>query len=121
MCLFETHWNHLIPEINFGWRIGAPRWGSYGCPVDGVNVDRVNEGGMRMTQRLTGLVVGKHFKPPAGAPPEDWCYLVVDITDYERVSVRVERSQVDKAVLGDRVVFMQPRQSDQPVQWVRRF
>ena len=90
-------------------------------PGGRVNVDGVNEGGMRMTQRLTGLVVGKHFKPPAGDPPEDWCYLVVDITDDERVSVRVERSQVDKAVLGDRVVFMQPRQSDQPVQWVRRF
>ena len=74
-----------------------------------------------MTQRLTGLVVGKHFKPPDGDPPEDWCYLVVDISDDERVSVRVERSQVDKAVLGDRVVFMQPRQSDLPVQWVRRF
>ena len=90
-------------------------------PGGRVNVDGVIKGGMRMTQRLTRLVVGKHFKPPAGAPPEDWCYLVVDISDDERVSVRVERSQVDKAVLGDRVVFMQPRQSDQPVQWVRRF
>ncbi len=74
-----------------------------------------------MTQRLTGLVVGKDFKPPPGASPEDWCYLVVDISDDERVSVRVERSQVDKAVLGDRVVFLQPPQSDQPIPWVRRF
>ncbi len=73
-----------------------------------------------MTRRLTGLVVGKDFKPPAGGTPQDWCYLVVDISDGELISVRVDRSQVDKAVLGDRVVFKQPRRSDKPVHWVRR-
>ncbi|MEE9176836.1 MAG: hypothetical protein V3U46_00230 [Acidimicrobiia bacterium] len=73
-----------------------------------------------MTRRQVGLVVGKDFKPPAGEKHRDWCYLVVDISDGELVSVRVDRSQVDKAVLGDRVVFKQPRRADKPVHWVRR-
>lgn len=73
-----------------------------------------------MTRRRIGLVVGKDFKPPAGAQHEDWCYLVVDISDGDLISVRVDRSQVDKAALGDRVVFKQPRRSGKPVHWVRR-
>ncbi|MCZ6518658.1 MAG: hypothetical protein O6853_02565 [Actinobacteria bacterium] len=73
-----------------------------------------------MPRRRTGLVVGKDFKPPAGQQHQDWCYLVVDISDGELVSVRVDRSQVDKAGLGDRVEFIQPRRPDKPVHWVRR-
>ena len=73
-----------------------------------------------MTRRRSGLVVGKEFKPPAGLLHIDWCYLVVDISDGELISVRLDRSEIDKAVLGDRVEFRQPRRSDKPVRWVRR-
>ena len=74
----------------------------------------------RMTRRRSGLVVGKDFKPPAGLLHIDWCYLVVDISDGELISVRLDRSQVEKAVLGDRVEFRQPRRPDKPTRSVRR-
>ena len=73
-----------------------------------------------MTRRRSGLVVGKDFKPPAGSSHEDWCYLVVDISDGELISLRIDRSQIDRAVLGDRVEFRQPRRSDKKARWVRR-
>jgi len=73
-----------------------------------------------MTRRRSGLVVGKDFKPPPGAPHEDWCYLVVDISDGELISVRLNKRQIDNAMLGDRVEFRQPRRSSRPTRWVRR-
>lgn len=73
-----------------------------------------------MSKRRSGLVVGKDFKPPPGSDYEDWCYLVVDISDGELISVRINRTQVDKATLGDRVEFRQPRRSDKSARWVRR-
>ncbi|HUF16058.1 MAG TPA: hypothetical protein VMQ46_09205 [Acidimicrobiia bacterium] len=73
-----------------------------------------------MPKRHTGLVVGKDFRPPEGAQPLDWCYLTVDISDDERISVRVRRDQVSRADVGDVVVFRRPRDSDHPVHRVIR-
>jgi hypothetical protein len=73
-----------------------------------------------MPKRHTGLVVGKDFRPPDGAQPLDWCYLVVDVSNDERISVRIRRDQVPRADVGDVVVFRRPRDSNQPVQRVTR-
>ena len=73
-----------------------------------------------MAKLRKGLVVGKDFKPPPGSEYEDWCYLVVDISEDELVSVRLDRSQVDKAILGDRVQFRQRRNPAKATRWVRR-
>jgi hypothetical protein len=73
-----------------------------------------------MSKRHTGLVVGKDFRPPDGAPPLDWCFLTVDISDAERISVRVRRDQVSHADVGDVVTFRRPRASDHPVPRVTR-
>ena len=89
--------------------------GPFGYPVGWVV-----EGEVRMPRRRNGLVVGKDFKPPTGGDHEDFCYLVVDISDGELVSVRLAKSQIDKAVLGDRVEFVQPRRYGKPVRWLRR-
>lgn len=67
-----------------------------------------------MPKRHTGLVVGKDFRPPDGGEPLDWCYLTVDISDEERISVRVRRDQVEKADIGDIVVFRRGRRADHP-------
>jgi hypothetical protein len=63
-----------------------------------------------MPKRNMGLVIGKDFRPPEGAEPLDWCYLTVDISDDERISVRVTRDQVPKADVGDVVRFKRPRE-----------
>ena len=72
-----------------------------------------------MSKRQTGLVVGKDFRPPEGARPLDWCFLTIDLSDDERLSVRVSRDQVNKADVGDVVVFRRPR-GEHPVQRVVR-
>jgi hypothetical protein len=68
-----------------------------------------------MSKRHTGLVVGKDFRPPEGAQPLDWCFLTLDISDEERVSVRIRRDQVSKADVGDVVVFRMPRETSHAV------
>lgn len=73
-----------------------------------------------MPKRDTGLVVGKDFRPPEGTQPLDWCYLTVDVSDDERISVRVRRDQVARADIGDIVVFRRPRDSSHPVTSIRR-
>jgi hypothetical protein len=73
-----------------------------------------------MPWRHTGLVVGKDFRPPAGAEPLDWCYLTVDLSDEERISVRIRRDQVNRADIGDIVEFKPPRADSHPVSRVRR-
>jgi hypothetical protein len=70
--------------------------------------------GADMPKRHTGLVVGKDFRPPDGAEPLDWCYLTVDISDDERISVRIRRDHVARADVGDIVVFRRPRRAEQP-------
>lgn len=69
--------------------------------------------------RHTGLVVGKDFRPPEGRQPLDWCYLTVDLSDDERISIRVRRDQVTNADVGDVVAFRTPRDTDHPTK-VRR-
>ena len=73
-----------------------------------------------MPKRHTGLVVGKDFHPPEGEQPLDWCYLTVDLTDDERISVRIRRDQVPRADVGDVVIFRRPRDITQPVPRVNR-
>ncbi len=73
-----------------------------------------------MPKRHTGLVVGKDFRPPEGAEPMDWCYLTVDLSDEDRISVRIRRDQVTRADVGDVVVFRTPRVADIPVSRVTR-
>lgn len=73
-----------------------------------------------MPKRHTGLVVGKDFRPPEGAEPLDWCFLTVDLTDEERVSVRIRRDQVPRADVGDIVVFRRPRDINYPVSRINR-
>lgn len=66
--------------------------------------------------KTTGLVVGKDFRPPEGRQPLDWCYLTVDLSDDERISIRVKRDQVSRADIGDVVVFRRHRDFDHPTQ-----
>lgn len=68
-----------------------------------------------MTQNRTGVVVGKDFRPPEGERVEDWCYLIVDLSEDERVSVRLASTQIGKATLGDLVRFRAPAAPDVPV------
>lgn len=55
-----------------------------------------------------GVVVGKDFRPPEGFQPTDWCYLIIDIADDERVAIRLHPSKVETAVVGDHVEFSRP-------------
>lgn len=64
--------------------------------------------------KLTGLVVGKDFRPPEGRRPQDWCYLTVDLSDNERTSIRLRRDQVSRADVGDVIVFRRPRDTEHP-------
>lgn len=73
-----------------------------------------------MPRKHTGLVVGKDFRPPDGGEPLDWCYLTVDLSDDERISVRVKRDQINQADIGDVVVFKRPRDDMHPATRVRR-
>lgn len=73
-----------------------------------------------MTQSRTGVVVGKDFRPPEGESIEDWCYLIVDLSENERVSVRIDRTQMGKAGLGDLVRFSAPIGPDVPVRTLVR-
>lgn len=59
--------------------------------------------------KQTGLVVGKDFRPPEGSPPLDWCFLTIDLSDAERIAIRVKREHVSRAEVGDVVVFRRPR------------
>lgn len=67
-----------------------------------------------MPKRQVGLVVGKDFRPPAGASPLNWCYLTID-ADEERFVVRVTRDQAEHADIGDVVRFKRPKSVDRPV------
>ncbi len=72
-----------------------------------------------MPKRQVGLVVGKDFRPPAGASPLDWCFFTIDADD-ERFAVRVTRDQVDHADIGDVVRFKRPKSVDRPVRRMMR-
>jgi hypothetical protein len=76
--------------------------------------------GADMPKRHTGLVVGKDFRPPEGGQPLDWCFLTVDISDEERISVRIRRDKVAQAEVGDVVAFKLPRDANHPVSRLTR-
>ena len=67
-----------------------------------------------------GVVVGKNFRPPEGNPPADWCYLIIDIADEERVAIRLHPSRVATVDVGDRVEFTKPRRQRKRVRNVIR-
>ena len=67
-----------------------------------------------------GLVVGKHFRPPAGTPPNNWCYLIIDLSDDQLIPIRLHPSRVDVAEVGDRVKFNKPRTRDGRVRTLSR-
>ena len=73
-----------------------------------------------MARIRSGVVVGKDFRPPDGANPADWCYLIVDLSHEERVSVRLHRDKLDTAIVGDRVTFSHPRRSNTRVRFIKR-
>ena len=73
-----------------------------------------------MSKRRTGLVIGKDFDPPAGAPPRDWCYLTVEIAEDTRIKLRLKRDQVNKADVGDIISFRQPKRVDDPASRLTR-
>ncbi len=68
-----------------------------------------------MSRRHTGLVVGKDFLPPDGGQPLDWCFLTIDLSDDERISVRIRRDDVKRADVGDVVKFRRPRDTTDTV------
>ena len=65
-------------------------------------------------------MVGKDFRPPDGGQPLDWCFLTVDISDDERISVRIKRDQVQRADVGDVVEFRRPRDTSHAVPRITR-
>lgn len=67
-----------------------------------------------------GLVVGKDFRPLPGEAAGDWCYITVDLTEEERISVRISPSQSKKIGVGDVVKFRKPRSASRPVRSLRR-
>jgi hypothetical protein len=71
--------------------------------------------GADVPKRHTGVVVGKDFHPPEGAQPLDWCFLTVDLSEEERISIRIQRDQVHRADVGDVVTFRRPRDTNHPV------
>jgi len=67
-----------------------------------------------------GVVVGKDFRPPEGSRPSDWCYLIIDIADEERVTIRLHPSRVTTADVGDRVVFTRSRRQKRRIRNVAK-
>ena len=68
----------------------------------------------------SGVVVGKDFRPPDGADPVDWCFLVVDVSEEERVTVRLHRDKLSSAGIGDRITFSSPVRRNGKVRFVKR-
>lgn len=67
-----------------------------------------------------GLVVGKDFRPLPGQTSGDWCYITVDLSEEERISVRISPSYAKKIGVGDVVRFRKPRIPSRPVRSLRR-
>ncbi len=68
-----------------------------------------------MSRKRTGLVIGKDFRPPEGAPHSDWCFLTVEISESDRITFRLRRDLVSKANVGDIIAFKEPRKQNDPV------
>lgn len=67
-----------------------------------------------------GLVVGKDFRPLPGETSGDWCYITVDVSEDERISVRIAPTHAKKIGVGDVVKFRRPRSESRPVRSLRR-
>lgn len=73
-----------------------------------------------MGKAMAGVVIARDFMPPPGAPPKYWCYLTVETDTGERVKIRLHQSQIDSAVIGDRVSFSKPRSKNKRVKDLTR-
>ena len=73
-----------------------------------------------MQSSQVGLVVGKDFRPLPGEQSGDWCYITIDLSEDERISVRINPSQAKKVGVGDVVRFRRPRNSHRPVKSLKR-
>ena len=67
-----------------------------------------------------GLVVGKDFRPLPGKNSGDWCYITVDLSEEERISVRINPSHARIIGVGDVVKFRRPRLESRPVRRLKR-
>lgn len=63
---------------------------------------------MVTAKEIIGAVIEKSFRPPVGAPSKYWCYLMVDVPDAERITIRLHQSQIEQVAIGDTVRFMKP-------------
>ncbi len=73
-----------------------------------------------MPSSQVGLVVGKDFKPLPGKGSGDWCFITIDLSEDERISVRVTPSQAKKVGIGDVVRFRRPRSHNRPLKSMKR-
>lgn len=73
-----------------------------------------------MPKRHIGLVVGKDFRPLPGGTSGDRCYLTVDLSEDERISVRVGNDKAAIIDVGDVVQFRKPRSVHRPVRRMTR-
>lgn len=67
-----------------------------------------------------GLVVGKDFRPLPGETSGDWCYITMDLSEEERISVRISPSHAKRIGVGDVVKFRRPRGENRPLRRLRR-
>lgn len=73
-----------------------------------------------MPSSQVGLVVGKDFRPLPGESAGDWCYITIDLSEDERISVRIRPSHAKKIGIGDVVRFRRPRGNHRPVKSLKR-
>lgn len=73
-----------------------------------------------MPSSQIGLVVGKDFRPLPGETSGDWCYITVDLSEEERISVRISPSHARRIGVGDVVEFRRPRSEHRPVRRLKR-
>lgn len=73
-----------------------------------------------MPSSQVGLVVGKDFRPLPGERSGDWCFITVDLSEDERISVRLSANQAKKIGVGDVVRFRRPRGRNRPVRSLKR-
>lgn len=73
-----------------------------------------------MPKRHIGLVVGKDFRPLPGETSGDWCYITVDLSEEERISVRVGNDKAARIEVGDVVRFRRPWNDKSKVRYLTR-
>lgn len=73
-----------------------------------------------MPSSQVGLVVGKDFRPLSGESAGDWCFITIDLSEHERISLRISPNHAKKIGIGDVVRFRRPRSSNRPVKSLKR-